>query len=330
MPTGKEKQLKILFIIVTWNRQEQINQCLQSLKTHCRSSHKILVIDNASDDGTPDMIKSQYPHVLLIENDKNIGFSRANNQGIKYALENNLSSAYTIFFNNDAYLLDDSIENLIGYLDQNENVKAAIPAVFLVNSYFQIGIGGYKLSLKSAFLYFSGFSILFPKKFKGIFFDQQYFFKRKIIVEVDWISGVCLVLKSSLLKAVLKFPEDFFMYAEDVALCHDIQKFGKLIYYPLARIQHARPEYTSENRKNIQTMWLQSLFSYYASLKKKRLRSLKLWLLKFIFLGGLFLRLVLYSIVPKLKKRSRTPGQTSNLKIYCVYILKSLFQSQKQ
>jgi N-acetylglucosaminyl-diphospho-decaprenol L-rhamnosyltransferase len=169
-------------------------------------------------------------------------------------------------------------------------------------------------------------SILFPRKLKGIFFDQRYFFKRKIIVEVDWVSGVCLVLRSELLKSPLKFPEDFFMYAEDVAFCMDIQKFGKLVYYPLSRIQHARAEYNSEYRINQQTMWIQSLFRYYSILQNTRLRHLKLWLFKLIFLGGLFLRLVFYSIFPTVKKTVR-PGQTSSLKIYCIYILKSLFQS---
>ncbi|MFC2161468.1 glycosyltransferase family 2 protein [Acidobacteriota bacterium] len=329
MTLGKESQIKIQFIIVTWNRQDQLKECLHSLVSLCRSSHKILVVDNASDDGTLDMIKNQFPQVLLIENDKNMGFSKANNLGIKFVSENNINSKYTIFFNNDASLIDNSIENLIEYLDQNDEVKAAIPAVFLDEQIFQIGIGGYNLSLKTAFSYFFGFSILFPRKIKGIFFDQKYFFKKRLIVEVDWISGVCLVLRSELLKAHVKFPEDYFMYAEDVAFGQEIQKFGKLIYFPFTRIQHGRKDNTSEYRKNLQTMWIQSLFQHYFSMQNKHFRSLKLCIFKLIFLGGFFLRLVLYSIIPNLKK-TKMQEQTPGLKIYCSYILKNLFRSQKQ
>lgn len=322
----EKETLKILFIIVTWNRKNQINQCLKSLITHCPLSYQILVIDNASEDGTTNLIKKQYPQVLLIENEKNLGFSKANNQGIKYALENNICSEYTIFFNNDAALLDGSIENLIAYLDKNKDIQAAIPAVFLENKNYQTGIGGYDLSLKTAFLYFFGFSLLLPRIFKGFFLHQKYFHKKGIPVEVDWISGVCLVMKSDLLKYIPKFPEEFFMYAEDVAFCQDIRKFGKIVFYPFSKVLHSKAEYNPKYLQKYHPLWIESLFRYYSTIKNKRFRSIRLLLLKLIFLEGLFLRLLVYSFIPNTK----TKREKSNLKIYCISIIRSLLQSPEQ
>jgi len=319
IPQKKEKY-KIIFIIINWNKKDILNDCLNSIKAHISYPYKIIIIDNGSSDGSQQMIKLKHSDTVLIENKKNLGFSRANNQGLRIIKENNFQFDYVIFLNNDAALKDNSIEKLIDYLDKNPEVKAAIPAVFLKNGSFQTGIGGYELSLRTAFSYFFLLSNAWPQCFKGFFILQKYFRKKGLILELEWISGVCFVTRNDIIGQIPGFPEDFFMYAEDLALCRDIRRFGKIIYYPFAQVYHMKQDSFFDPNC---TMWLDSLFQYYRMSRKQQAVRLTSLLLKLIFLCGFLIRLIGYSILPF--KTKNAPKKTKELAIYCVYILKNLF-----
>lgn len=286
-----EDKSKVVFVIVTWNRKEVLGQCLFSLKKHVQCPHHILVVDNASVDGTSEMLRKEYPEVILIENKKNLGFGRANNQGMNYLMEGGISFDYVVFFNDDAKLEDGSLKTLIDYMDKNHDVKASMPSVFIDKGQFQTGVGGYDLSLRTAFNYSFFLSILFPSLFKGFFIHQGYFRNRGLILELDWISGVCMILRSDV-AGFLRFSEDFFMYAEDIALCREIRNHGKIVYFPLSQIYHYSESYRSDK---ISTLWIDSLFHYYRLSDKERIPA-KLWQLKLIFVFGFLLRALGYTV----------------------------------
>jgi N-acetylglucosaminyl-diphospho-decaprenol L-rhamnosyltransferase len=283
---------KIVFVIVTWNRKEMLNQCLFSLKQYIQCPYNILVIDNASSDGTSEMLKTEHPEVILIENNTNFGFSKANNQGISYLIEHNIPFDYVAFFNDDARIEDESFQALIDYMDENHDVKASIPSIFINPGELQTGIGGYELSLKTAFNYSFFLSIFFPRLFKGFFIHQKYFRKKRTVVELDWISGVCLVLRSDAAR-FLRFPEDFFMYAEDIALCQEIRNHGRIVYFPHSQIFHHRGSYPSGKTP---TLWIDSLFQYYRMQNSDKVLK-KLWVLKIVFVFGFLLRFFGYAVL---------------------------------
>jgi len=317
MNNRDENRFKILFIIVTWNRKDILERCLVSIAKHVRYPHRILVVDNASSDGTAAMVRSEYPGVILIENRENVGFSKANNQGIAYLRERDLRFDYVTFFNDDARFEDASLLSLIDYMDKNEEIKAGIPSVFTGQRKLQTGVGGYDLSIGSAFNYFFSLSILFPSQFKGFFIHQRYYRKKCIILELDWISGVCFVMRREMAVS-LKFEEQFFMYAEDIALCREIRQYGKIVYYPFARIFHQmKMNSTSEGR----TLWLDSLFRYYKMHNVGKNQG-KLWILKWIFVIGFFGRALGYTILSGFS-RSRYSGRRKVLFSYCRYIMGS-------
>lgn len=281
-----------MFIIVTWNRKDRLRQCLDSVNQYIRIPHHILVMDNASTDGTSEMVKEEYPEVILIQNPDNEGFSRAVNQGLDYLKKNNLHFDYAVFLNDDAVFRDESMIRLMDYMQQNPHVYAALPSVFSSFGELQTGAGGYELSLKTAFYYFFGFSIFCPSLFKGFFIHQEYFRKNEIVLELDWVSGVCLVLKGEAAER-LRFPEDYFMYAEDVALCQEIKKYGKIIYFPLAQVFHIK----EKNRSFLySSLWLDSLFQYYWQ-KDQNQKSCRLRFLKIIFMGGFLVRSFGYTLL---------------------------------
>lgn len=312
------QQPRVVFIIVTWNRKKLLDQCLRSLRKFIRSSYKIIVIDNASADGSQKHIKETYPEVILIENAKNLGFSKANNIGIDHIRTHKINSDYIIFLNNDTEFRDNSVEVLLDHMDKNSNIKAAIPTIMHERHIYQTGTGGYELTLSTAFNYCFFLSILFPTRFKGFFFHQKYFRQRGIIPEIDWLSGVCLVSESKTVLKTRGFPEDFFMYAEDIAFSRDLRKSGKLIYYPFARIFHLKEDIPS---RKINTTWLDSLFKYY---KNQPSGPFRLFSLKMIFFMGFMLRFIVYSMVAVFAK-NRGLQKARELKAYSYHVLKCIF-----
>jgi GT2 family glycosyltransferase len=318
-----EKKLTVAVIIVSWNRKNLLKRCLLSLDAHLRLSHSVIIIDNASTDGTPEMVRSRFPDVILIENDRNLGFSKAVNQGITLLNQHHFPADFVLLLNNDAYFEDDSIAGMLAHMDQREDVQAAIPAVFGKENRLETGVGGYDLSLKTAFSYFSGLSILFPTVFKGFFIHQGYFYRKKIILEMDWISGVCLALKTGLIGSILRLPEDFFMYAEDTAFCREIRRKGKIIYYPNATVIHTHDGYEDVEKPVNPALWISSLFRYYQDKESQSPVAVKLSLLKLVFMGGFFLRWIGYSLFPISRRRHRV--QAPKFRLYCLYIAKNLF-----
>jgi len=279
---------QLVFVIPTWNRKEKLCHCLDSVKLYIQIQCKILVVDNASTDGTYELLKNEYPEVILIRNTENEGFSRAANKGLDYLDRRNLKYDYVVFLNDDAEFRDDSMHRLIYYMKQNLRVYAALPSVFSGPDRLQTGAGGYRLSLKTAFHYFFGLSIFFPWLFKGFFIHQPYYRKKRIILELDWISGVCMVLRREVVKK-LRFPEDYFMYAEDVALCQEIKKYGKIIYFPLAQVFHLK----EKNASSASSLWLDSLFQYYRTQNQGQ-NPASLQVLKIIFILGFLMRIFGY------------------------------------
>jgi len=307
------EKFKIIFIIANWNRKALLSRCLDSISAYISVSHKIIIVDNASSDGSQDMVRKKYPYVFLIENSENLGYSRANNLALKKIREDKIYADYVIFLNNDVLFKDNSLEQLIDYLNIKPEYIAAIPTVFKSNIDFQTGIGGYELSLSSAFVYFFFLSILFPRIFKGFYFHQKYFRKKELIVELDWISGVCFVVRNQAFENISGFPETFFMYAEDVAFSKSIKALGKIVYFPRAQVYHIKEDSKFQSH---QGMWLDAIFRYYKSIIGAKGRRGKLILLKIIFLIGLWMRLIL---------RGRLKGN-KKLYFYCRFVVKSLLK----
>lgn len=319
-----EKKYRIAVIVVSWNRKELLRRCLSSLHSHFLFSRIVLVIDNASTDGTPDMIRNNFPDVYLFENDRNLGFSKAVNQGLAYLKLFRIRSDYVLLLNNDAYFVDDSFAGMLDYLDRKNNVLAALPAVFVKDKNLQTGVGGYDLSVITAFNYFFGLSMLFPTLFKGFFFNQDFFYRKKKVLELDWISGVCLVLKSALIGRIPRLPEEFFMYAEDTALCRKIRKFGKIVYYPKARVVHSHGDYKKDEESLDPALWLSSLFEYCRNKELPGVSVMKVFLLKLVFMGGFFLRWTATSLFPGIRAGHSVPAD--QFKLYFASILQNLFE----
>ena len=234
-------------VIVNYNVRYFLVQCLQSIFNSSLDAIKteIWVVDNASVDGSAALIRTQYPHVHLIENIENKGFSVANNQAIRQ-----MSSEFILLLNPDTILQEDTLAKCLGYMKQHHDTGAMGVRMidgagkFLPESKRQIP-GLWNSFCKLFFL-----SDLFPKSRTFSGYNLGYLPENEIN-EVEVLCGAFMLIRSSVLEKNGLLDESFFMYGEDIDLSHRILRAGcKIIYFPETSIIHFKGESTKKSSIN--------------------------------------------------------------------------------
>ncbi len=238
--------MKLSVIIVNYNVKFFLEQALLSVKKAIQNiSAEIIVVDNKSIDGSVEMLQQKFPEVILIANEKNTGFSVANNQGIRIA-----KGEYILLLNPDTLVEEDTFEKCIEYMDAHE--KAGAMGVKMID-----GNGNFLPESKrglptpsTAFFKMIGLSSLFPK---SKLFGRYHlgFLDENEIHTVDVLAGAFMLLRRKALDIAGLLDEDFFMYGEDIDLSYRIQKAGfDNIYFPKTRIIHYKGESTKKSSVN--------------------------------------------------------------------------------
>ena len=222
--------MKVSIIIVNYNTKELTKQCLQSVFEKTQDiDFEVIVVDNASHDGSQKMLKEEFTNVRLVENPENIGFGRANNEGIKIAKGQNV-----FLLNPDTILINNAVKTLSDYLDKNKNVaicggnlfdEEMKPAHSFSNHFISIF---YEIDLFTL----NGLS-------KIIYGKNRNFNHTKKNLEVACIVGADLMIKKTVFDQVGGFDPDFFMYHEEQELCLRVKKNGyKIVSVPESNIIH--------------------------------------------------------------------------------------------
>lgn len=272
-------------IIVNWNTCDQLFNCLNSIKL--TSEFNILVIDNASTDNSRNMLSRNFPYVQVIKNSENVGYAKANNQGINIS-----NSEFVCLLNSDTIVSHDCFNSMLSFMYNHPNAVACAPALRLPDGKLQTGAGGFEITLQSVFNYFLFLSSCFPGYFKGVFLRQVFFVKRGLPVNVDWLSGACLMVRTSVIVRAGMLDESFFMYGEDVEWCRRLRKFGEIFYLPNIEITHYHGA-SSKTTDAISTKWLESLFNDL----NNRYNKTQVIVLRLVISFGFLLRLIIYKIL---------------------------------
>lgn len=255
-------QNRVTVIIVSYNVQYFLELCLHSVVRALEYVNgEIIVVDNNSADGSCELVRSKFPAVTLIANEGNAGFSKANNQGLEIA-----TGAYIHFLNPDTVVPEDFYQKTIAYLDANENVGCIGPRLI-------DGRGMYAVDSKKSFPSFwtsvfklSGLAKLFPKStlFNKYYAAQVGEFET---APVDILSGCCLLVrKSAMIASGGGFDESYFMYCEDVDMCHRIGLKGyKNIYFPQTNVIH----YKGESTRKLSYRYMKIFYEAHAHFVKK-------------------------------------------------------------
>ncbi|MHC1739095.1 MAG: glycosyltransferase [Ignavibacteriaceae bacterium] len=235
--------MDLSIIIVNYNVKEFLENSLQSiLKATRRISSEIIVVDNASDDGSIDLIKNKFPDVQLIENKENLGFSRANNIALNIA-----RGKYLLLLNPDTIVEEDTFETMIKFFDENKEVGLAGCKIINPDGTLQAGCRRSFPGPWNSFCKVTGLSSLFPKsrifaRYNLTYLDENH------THEVDAISGSFMFLKSEVYKRIGGLDEDFFMYGEDLDWCFRVQQAGyKVFYVHSTQIIHYKGESTKRS-----------------------------------------------------------------------------------
>ncbi len=235
----------ISIIIVNYNVKEFVKNLLYSLhKALINYNSEIIVIDNASSDGSVEDIKEKFPYVKVIANKENIGFGKANNQGLEIAEGN-----YIVLLNPDTIVREDTFSKLIEFVDKNSKVGMATCKVLNPDGTLQLACRRGFPGPWTSFTKITGLSKLFPKSKLFARYNLTYLDENKTS-EVDAISGSFMFFTREVYKKVGGFDPQFFMYGEDLDLCYRVQQAGyKVCYIPDTEIIHYKGE--STKRSNI-------------------------------------------------------------------------------
>jgi len=197
-------------IIVSWNARGYLKQCLESLTPAvCRYPMEIIVVDNASSDGSPELVESSFPQVRLIRNPINLGFARGNNLGIQ-----NSHGRYLCLINSDVKVLPDCISRLVDYCEQHPEVGMAGPQVAGGDGKLQRSCRGFP-TLWNMLCRALALDSLFPrcKLFTGYSLSH---WPQNATRAVDILSGCFWLIRRETLSRVGLLDEAFFMYGEDM------------------------------------------------------------------------------------------------------------------
>lgn len=219
---GSAPELSV--ILVNYNDLDHLKDCLSSLTDSVEDiPFEVIVIDNQSTDGTPRWLREHAPHVRLIANAENLGFARANNQGIREG-----RGEYILFLNTDTVLERRSVSLLLEELRANPSIGAVGPALLCDEKTYQVSFGK-KVNFCREIL---------QKTLLNPFFRFQL--KRSAKKRrVGWLSAACLLTRRDILEEAGSFDENFFLYFEDIDLCVRIRKKGyDLEYFPQVQVFH--------------------------------------------------------------------------------------------
>jgi len=225
-----KEPIDLSIIIVNWNTRDLLTPCLQSVyDTTSNLDFEVVVVDNASTDGSQAMVRQQFPHIHLIANRENVGFARANNQAMRVS-----KGRYALLFNSDALLLANAVQVMISLAEANP--QAGIIGAQLLNpdGSFQASHTPFP-NLWQEFLILSGAG----RMLYGHWYPSRGPQEDQGPQMVDYVEGACMLVRREAFEDVGGLDEGYFMYAEEVDWCYAMREKGWQVWYqPAAKVIH--------------------------------------------------------------------------------------------
>jgi len=243
--------MDISIVIVNWNTKDLLLDCLASVYTTVRGmSFEVFLVDNASSDGSVEALRAQYPQVIVIQNETNLGFAAANNQALRI-----MQGRYALLLSTDTILTDEAVKKLYVFMEEKPYIAMSGGQLLNKDGSKQNSIANFP-SLLSLLCNETILRLLFPKKFPS---------KRQEYAEpilVDSCIGACLMARKKAMDEVGILDERYFVFMEetDWALCMH-QAGWKSGFVPDAKIFHLQGQSAGHNVK-ARIMFYRSRYSY--------------------------------------------------------------------
>lgn len=229
--------VKLSVIIVNYNVQYFLEQCILSIQAASKNiSIEIIVVDNNSTDGSCSMLHKNFPDVQLIANIENVGFSKANNQGVRKTC-----GEYILILNPDTVIAEDTLEKIIDFAEKQSNLGA-------LGARFIDGSGEFLPECKRNIPTVK----IASQKIRG---NSKKYYANHIseneIAKIEILTGAFMFIKRDTFLKIEGFDEDYFMYGEDIDLCYKLLNKGyQNFYFGTSTIIHYKGESTIKNISN--------------------------------------------------------------------------------
>ena len=221
--------MDLSIIIVNWNTRDMLAGCLKSIfETVDDLEFEVIVVDNASSDGSTTMVRQRFPQVRLIANDRNVGFASANNQGVRWS-----TGLHVLLLNPDTVSLSGALQTLVAFLQSHEDTGAIGPMILNSDGTLQSSVNPMP-TLWREFWRLMRLDQFLPQ---SIYHEEEW--GTAVAHKVEVIQGNCLLVRRKAFAQVGLLDEEYFMYTEEVDLCYRLLKAGWSLYWvPMANVVH--------------------------------------------------------------------------------------------
>lgn len=219
-------------VILSWNVRDLLRQCLDSvINSPHPTATEIIVVDNASNDGSAELVRAEFPQVKLIVNTVNRGYTGGNNDGIAAA-----TGRYVLILNPDTRVVGHALSTLVEYADAHPDVGVVGPQLLNLDGSVQSSRRRFP-TLMTGLFESTWLQSLAPRRVLRDYYLQDR--PDDVIQEVDWVTGACLLVRREAIQQVGGLDEGFFMYSEELDWCRRIKQAGwKIVYLPQAQVIH--------------------------------------------------------------------------------------------
>ncbi len=313
-------------IVVAWNVRQLLYDCLKSVFDQTKSiDFEVIYVDNASEDGSVEMVLREFPKVKIIENENNEGFIKANNQAIEI-----VQGRYVLLLNSDTIVLDNAIAKTIKFADAHP--KAAVVGCRVLNPDMTLQ--------RTCVMYHSPLNLFLLATYLYKLFPKSKFFGREAMTwwnfddvrEVETISGCYALVRKEAIDQVGLMDPIYFVYGDDPDWCYRFQKAGwKNMYTPEARIIH----YGGQTTKQLARKFSLQLCGSILIFMKKHKGTFAFYSAR-IFLASFFLLRVPYWFALGLMKSNEREKAFFRAKtyllgaFYCLSAWKNLLMNKKE
>ncbi len=282
-----QKSIDISIIIVNYNVKEFLSNLLNAIrKAKHDLSLEIIVADNASSDNSVSYLRNKYPEVIFIENTRNVGFGKANNQALHIA-----NGTYTLLINPDTLISEDTLTVLKEYMDEHTETGACGCKILNPDGTFAPESRRSLPTPLSALWKVLGLTTLFPRNKTFAEYYLSWMDEDKPS-QVPVLSGAFMFFRNEVLKELGGFDEQFFMYGEDIDLCYRTSKTGYQIdYVPSTSIIHYKGESTKKDNIDYIVLFNRAMLQFF---RKHYSYSYSIFLRLLIVLGIIFRGVVTY------------------------------------
>lgn len=224
--------MDISIIVVNWNTVDMLRDCLTSVVQNLDDlDAEVIVIDNASSDGSQEMVEREFQNVVLIKNKENVGFAAANNQGFRIA-----KGEYVLLLNSDTIVHGDVLKQSVNYLAEHKSVGAMGCRVLNTDGSVQLTCSEFP-TLTNLLVMSSGLWKLKSPRWFGKYLMTDW--QRDSERSVEVISGCYLLLRQEVIREVGPLDEHFFFFGEETDWCYRIRSAGwQLMFAPVGEITH--------------------------------------------------------------------------------------------